>query len=128
MAKFWFTARPYLVEALRASEDPVTPYQLYCLLKGGHYHTWYIAEDAVVKGVFVTEPLWTSKGWVNNVPFCGIESGNLRLLNKAWNVWEDHAKEWGFVGTKFISADRRFNAIAQRRGYRPRYIEYVKEF
>lgn len=115
------------MESTYASEDMVSIYNIYRALRAGVMQCWLIATDGDVNGTFLTENIHTTKGWHLNVPFCGIKDNSIRSLITAWNKFESIAKEWGYTATKFVSSDTRFASIASRRGYRARYVEYIKE-
>jgi len=105
----------------------VSLYDIYRSIRSGCCQCWLIAQDGDVNGTFITENIKTQKGWHLNVPFCGIRDNSIRSLIAAWDKFETVAAAWGYAATKFISSDPRFASIANRRGYRPRYVEYIKE-
>jgi len=103
-------------------------YVLYHHLRTGAAGIFFVAVDGEPVGAFITEDIPTAKGMCLNVPFCGFEGGSVRVLLTAWDKFEELAQQYGYQSTKFVSADKRFASIAKRRGYRARYVEYVKEY
>lgn len=93
----------------------------------GQFTLWVVHDSDALLGFYLTEYLFVESGIVVNVPFAGFKT-NLKALIFAFDHAERVAKESGAVGFKFISSDTRWESLAKRRGFRPRFIEYYKEF
>jgi hypothetical protein len=123
----WQDVVPLLSAALDNSENELDiPYvRDRCL--DGTFDLWITTRGKKLVGFMMTEQILTVKGvWVN-IPLAGFAK-DLQAMNTSLARLEEVAKLTGFKGVKYISKDRRFGTYADRRGYRERYREYVKEF
>jgi len=93
----------------------------------GHFDLWIVHDAKELLGFYLTECLTVDAGIVVNVPFAAFRK-SLGALLAGFNHAEAVARQAGAVGFKFISQDRRWEKLAKRRGYRPRFVEYYKEF
>ena len=123
----WIDALPFLVEAIDNSDNEVTVAYVHQQCINGVWDMWVATRGDSLVGFTILEPLWSAKGMWVNIVFAGFDK-DLRVMNKVLRRIEEVAESTGACGVKYISADRRFGSYAERKGYRERYREYVKEF
>jgi hypothetical protein len=124
----WVAQIEDLVEkACENSENTFSPKTVFQSILDGSFDLWIVHDDEEVLGFYVTEILFIDAGLVVNVPFAGFRK-NLKALVVAFDHAERVAEASGAVGFKFISKDKRWETLARRRGFRPRFVEYYKEF
>ena len=116
-----------VLDTLVNSEGITSPDRFVAMVLQDAIHLWVVHDGQDVVGFYTTETLDTSQGPVCNVPFAGFRK-NIAALLFAFKHAERVAREARYVGFKFISSDRRWGALAKRLGYKPRFVEYWKEF
>lgn len=121
--------RPALVKALINSGDRITIYELYKSLCLGAFGVGIVAKSGEPCGALVVEAMYTKRGPWLSLPFAGLlPSEGAGTMLKTIQLFEDTARQKGFVATRLFGSDARFASLAKRRGYEPGYVEYVKEF
>ena len=126
-ASVWEEVTPFLVDALHNREDELDVPYCFERCQEGTFDLWITTRGKKLVGFMMTDRILTVKGiWVN-VPLASF-SKDLEAMNASLGRLEEVAQLVGFKGVKFISKDRRFGHYSERRGYRERYREYVKEF
>lgn len=88
---------------------------------------WVTYDGSGIQCVVVVEPIVSPKGIWANLPFAWCNK-SLHVYNATWDLIEEWARESGAYGIKYISDKPGLASMAKRRGMRPRFIEYIKEF
>jgi hypothetical protein len=127
LAVWWPQVEEFADKAMKASDGTYSHQMLIESLRDGHFDLWVVHNTEDVLGFYTTEILQVADGFVVNVPFAAFDN-NIRALLFAFEHAEKIAKAGGAVGFKFISEDRRWASLAKRRGFRPRFVEYYKEY
>jgi hypothetical protein len=125
-APFWEDIKPGVIAACGESHNEVSPETIYGMVAAGHWVCWVAStEESRLTGFAVGESIATEKGAYLNIPFAWVDR-SLKAMNRLMESVEEYADENGFYGVKFLSSKKQFGSWATRRGYKVRYIEYVR--
>lgn len=127
VATFWEFILPDLERSIEESHREVTAGTVRRMVQLGRWELWVVSEGEEYHGFAITEDIQTDRGTWVNIPFAGVDR-SLRVLGRLLDAIEAYASEVpGVIGVKWISSRPEFAAFAKRRGYEPRFVEYVRE-
>lgn len=122
---FWDDMKPGIEKACEASFHEVSVETIWKYISSGVWTVWIASEGDEMVGLAIGEMITTENGWWLNLPFAWVDH-SMKTVNRLLDTIEKFAKDNNALGVKFISASPKFMAL-RRRGYAPRYTEYVRE-
>lgn len=124
----WFLdeVHPDLQECIANSHNEWKMAWLIDALRKGQYGLWVMSEGNEYKGCLVTEILATNSGTWLNVMFLA-NHGGVAWLRAALDKMEEEVRAQGWQGLKYVTSIPGFAGFAKWAGFKPRFIEYVKE-
>jgi hypothetical protein len=126
---FWKEVAPKLGKSLENSHNEQEAEDIHKDLIVGQVSLWVLYERTEkvfgLKSMAITELITTPKGvWI--VMMYGWSEG-LKFFNRLFGFIEKTAEKNGARGVKIISSLPKMGIMAKRKGYEPRFVEYVKE-
>lgn len=122
---FWEKVSPWIEKALKASYDEVSIDRCYSALQSGEWELVLATRGKDLIGVACIEKIHTQHGYWLNVPF--LTSDSLESINRIFDFAESRVMDSDdCLGIKWYSGHPKCDSFADRRGYKKRFVEYVK--
>lgn len=133
LAESWHLVRPGLQRALDNSANEFCLSTVCQCLERGELGLLFVYVDEEYAGFMTTETIYTDRGKWLSLPYAYStppkeRKGPPDLMLPSLKVVEKIAQMAGYLGVKFVASRKGYKRIAPKGGYRPRMIEYVKEF
>jgi hypothetical protein len=127
----WRSIVDGMIEVLDHADNEHGPQYVYQQLASGNYLLWLGLVEGEYGGFAISEIVQTeTRIWVN-IPYAYTVPEKAKLVDfreMFFPLIEDYAKSLNFSGVRFLTARSGFLKIAPKLGYKPRFVEYVKEF
>lgn len=126
VSEFWGDIEEGLEETIRNSHGECSMETIKKFVFGGKWNLMVASSSEIgYCGFAILEWVPTDRTLYLNIPFAWVGK-NLRVLNEMFKVAEEIAEDRDAT-VKWISSNPSWSKFAERRGYKPRFTEYVKE-
>lgn len=118
---------PALERAIENSEGEETAEHVLDLVEMDSVRMFLVYDRENLAGVGIAEQILTVKGIWLNIPFLFCNK-NLGAFRRLTDTIEKFAMDTKHRGLKMITTVDKLGTYARRKGYRMRFIEWVREF
>lgn len=125
----WDFILPGLERALDKSHNQINADDVKRNLVHNNWTLWVLSnDDNELTGIVVLEPIYTRPGLWVNIAFAWMrDADDDSLYTLVYPRLEKLCEEENLIGIKYISSRPGFQKVAEKMGFKPRYIEYIKE-